>query len=74
MVRTGRSEPTICVHQRRDGEVAGDGDQKDQRGEQREEEVVRELGGEAEAVVLEDGVDERASEDLSPGQADAELA
>jgi hypothetical protein len=32
------------------------------------------LSGEAEAVVLEDGVDERAPEDFSPGQADAELA
>ena len=74
MARTDRAMPTIVVHQRRDGKVAGNGDQKEQRGKEREEEVVGELRCHAEAVVLEDGVNERSSENLGPGKRDSKTS
>ena len=62
------------VDQRRDREIACDSNQEQEGRKQREEKVVGELCRHTHAVVFEDGVDERPSEDLSPGKRDVQAS
>ena len=68
--RFGRQEAAeasgTCRRQRRDRKVAGERDEEQQRREQREEEVVGQLRGHRQAVVLPEGLVRRPLQNLPP--------
>ena len=67
---SGGSEPAErtehVVDEGRDGKVAGERDEEQQRREEREEEVVGQLRGQRQAVVLPEGLVRRPLQNLPP--------